>query len=157
MTTLEQQNTKTPKFSLDGKIYLAKCVKCYDADTIHAVIKFHDTYTRFCCRLLGIDTAEIRSRDPEEKIYARGSRDYLRDLILDKFIIIKCGNFDKYGRLLIHLYTTTQQKETDQTPEIEMEKLTWETSVNQKLVTDGHAYQYGGGTKRKFKDWVPSN
>ena len=149
MSTLLQQSCKTPKFSLEDGVYLAKCVKCYDADTIHVVIKYKDTYTRFCCRLLGIDTAEIRSKDPDEKIFAKGSRDYLRDLILDKLVVIKCGVFDKYGRLLIHLYSTTCQEET----ELEKIGLVWEDSLNYQLVTQGHAYQYGGGTKLKFKEW----
>ena len=149
MSTLLQQSCKTPKFSLEDGVYLAKCVKCYDADTIHVVIKYKDTYTRFCCRLLGIDTAEIRSKDPDEKIFAKGSRDYLRDLILDKLVVIKCGVFDKYGRLLIHLYSTNCQEET----ELENIGLAWEDSLNYQLVTQGHAYQYGGGTKLKFKEW----
>ena len=149
MSTLLQQSCKTPKFSLEDGVYLAKCVKCYDADTIHVVIKYKDTYTRFCCRLLGIDTAEIRSKDPDEKIFAKGSRDYLRELILDKLVVIKCGVFDKYGRLLIHLYSTNCQDET----ELENIGLAWEDSLNYQLVTQGHAYQYGGGTKLKFKEW----
>lgn len=62
--------------------YLAQCVKCYDADSIHAVIHFHGTPTRFRCRLLGIDTPEIRSKDPAERTHARAARDFLREGIL---------------------------------------------------------------------------
>ena len=104
MSTLLLQTKKTPKFSLKGQSHIAKCVKCYDADSIHVVILLHDVYTKFNCRLLGIDTAELRTKDMEERAFAIKSRDFLRELVLDKLVVISCDNFDKYGRLLINLY-----------------------------------------------------
>ena len=44
---LQETNLKTTKFSLEGEVFLAKCVKCYDADSIHIVIKFNNKLTRF--------------------------------------------------------------------------------------------------------------
>ena len=94
-----------PLFTLHPHRYLAQCVKCYDADSIHAVIHFHGTPTRFRCRLLGIDTPEIRSKDPAERTHARAARDFLREGILGKYVVLSCGDFDKYGRLLVWVHT----------------------------------------------------
>ena len=98
---LTSATDKTPPFSLNGLITNAKCTKCYDADTVHLVFHHQNKLSRWTCRLIGIDSAEIKSKDQEEKKFAIISRDYLKDMILDKIVSIKCGKFDKYGRLLV--------------------------------------------------------
>ena len=156
MTTLLQQTVKTPMFSLKGHQYLAKCVKCYDADTIHVVIKFNNQYSRFCCRLLGIDTAEIRTKNLDEKAHAKKARDYLREIILDKLVTIQCQDFDKYGRLLIYVYRHEEEQTGGDDPYSKIphhEKYNWENSLNCDLVNNKYAYQYDGGTKQKFIEW----
>ena len=165
ITSLLKENVKTPKFSLKGERFIAKCVKCYDADTIHIVIYLNNTFTRFCCRLLEIDTPEIRSKDTSEKKEAKIARDYLRNLILDKLIVISCQEFDKYGRLLIYIYnldnlhtslqTGGDSKETEITSTRckNSQGYTWENSINHHLIEKGHAYHYYGGKKRQFNDW----
>ena len=100
---LEQFNDKTPSLSLNGITTLAKCTKCYDADTVHLVIPYNNGYYRWTCRLEEIDSAEIKSKNKEERIYAMRARDYLKNLILDKIVNVKCGKFDKYGRLLVYI------------------------------------------------------
>jgi endonuclease YncB( thermonuclease family) len=133
---LKECNTKTPKFTLEGYHTSAKCVKCYDADTVHLVFGAPGTNNlyKWNCRLLGIDSAEIRSKDPEEKAYAIKARDYLRELILDKIVDVTCQEFDKYGRVLV---TITHDG----------------INLNEDLVTKKMAYRYDGGTKKSFKDW----
>jgi micrococcal nuclease len=95
----------TPKFAVKGK-YMAKCVKVYDGDTITVAIVPFDGFTpcKFNCRCLRYNTAEIRTKDVEEKKKAIVSRDYLRGLILDKIIEIDVVDEDKYGRLLIEVF-----------------------------------------------------
>jgi micrococcal nuclease len=131
---LQATTADTPLFSLNGTERRAKCTKCYDADSVHLVFPYGDSMHRWNCRLLGIDSAEIRTKDEKEKVHAKRARDYLRTLILDKVITIHCGTFDKYGRLLGTLYCDG-------------------VNINEHLIEKGHAYAYTGGTKRKFREW----
>ena len=48
-------------FSLSGKTLLGKIVNVYDADTCKIVLdKGDNTLEKYCCRLLGIDTPEMK-------------------------------------------------------------------------------------------------
>ena len=131
---LSNFDDKTPGISLDGVITLAKCTKCYDADTVHLVIPYNKKYYRWTCRLEEIDSAEIKSKNNAERIHAIKSRDYLKELILNKIVQVKCGKFDKYGRLLVYIDINNIQ-------------------INEHLVTHGYAYNYNGGTKIDFDTW----
>ena len=164
--TLAEQTLATPLFTLNGRTYPAKCVKCYDADSIHVVVLLHGAYTRFRCRLKGIDTAELRSKDNDEKAHAVQARDYLKTLIMDKLIVINCYEFDKYGRLLVDVFVdrdvlnalnpalvhggdTTEQQHPlhygggDQ------------VHINHHLIQCGYAYEYRGGRRLTFAEWRP--
>ena len=133
-TKLSECTKKTPAFSLAGLETKAKCVRVYDADSVTLVMSLHGCFYRWPCRLGGIDGAEIRSKDKDEQRFAKASRDYLRSLILDKVVHVKCGKFDKYGRVLVY---------------ITMSGL----DINQHLLDKGYAYKYNGGTKIAFADW----
>jgi endonuclease YncB( thermonuclease family) len=169
-THLMKQNRKTTKFSLNGKIFLAKCVKCYDADTIHVVFHIFNQFSRFTCRLFGIDTAEIKSKDELEKKYAITARDYLRNLILDKLIIIKCGEFDKYGRLLVTLFLVNDTNElhmlggsnndnnNDNNDDNNASTyFNFKESINNQLIMEKFAYNYNGKTKKPFVEWCDTS
>ena len=93
-----RQNTK--KFSFDGQTHQANIVKVYDGDTVTAVFHFHDDYYQFSIRLLGIDTPEIRTKSPSEKILGLQARNFLRSLVLEKIVTLECHKFGKYGRIL---------------------------------------------------------
>ena len=131
---LDNGSLETPLFTLSGLKTEAKCVKCYDADTIHIVIYLNNSLQRFVCRLVGIDSAEIKSKNASEKEAAIKARDYLKEMILDKLINVECGKFDKYGRLLITIIYN-------------------DMNVNEHLVEKKHAYKYDGKTKREFDEW----
>ena len=136
---LETLTTKTNKFSLNGYKTFAKCVHVYDGDTVHVVFKMlssNDCY-KWVIRIMGIDTPEIKSKNTYEKQLAVKARDFLRELILDKFIIIECLDFDKYGRLLGNLYIEGNEK-----------------SISNMMIEKGFAKAYDGGTKVK---WVDGN
>lgn len=135
---LETGSLDTPLFTLEGRNCKAKCVKCYDADTIHIVIYYGNQLQRFVCRLLGIDSAEIRTSNKSEKEHAIKARDYLSNLILNKIIDIKCNKFDKYGRLLITIYYN-------------------DININEQLVQLNYAYEYDGKTKKEFSEWSNTN
>ena len=134
LSILQNSTDKTPIFTLDSKEFNAKCTKCYDADTVHLVFLYNGQLSRWTCRLEGIDSAEIKSNDEQEREFAIKSRDYLKGLILDKIVTIKCGKFDKYGRLLVTINLD-------------------ELNINNHLVKNGYAYSYNGKTKKAFREW----
>jgi endonuclease YncB( thermonuclease family) len=149
MDELKNQTIETPLFSFEGCVFKAKCVKCYDADSIHIVFKYKGEYIRFKCRLLGIDTPELRSKNMKEKQMAKQARDNMREWILDTLLIVKCGEFDKYGRLLVYIYPLDDDI-------IQLgggEGLGYMGSINEKLVEKGMAYHYDGGKKKRFDEW----
>ena len=155
--SLLQQDKNTPLFSLNGSWFEAKCVKCYDADSVHVVFKWNQQFMRFKCRLYGIDSAELRSPYDVEKQVARNARDYLKSLILNKIVLIQCHDFDKYGRLLVSIYTNTIQNPSPKTfggsKTKTMPPPSFSKSVNQQLIDTGYAYAYRGGKKKQFGEW----
>jgi endonuclease YncB( thermonuclease family) len=138
---LIQTNNSIPEFSLDGLIKKCKVVSIYDGDTIKVVFKHFNTLNKWTIRMTGYDSPEIRPRlnieNRTEKIEnAKKSRDYLKNLIMNEnqLVYLKCGKFDKYGRLLGYIYlndpTFTQ------------------TSVNDIMIENNMGYRYNGGAKK---------
>lgn len=97
-------NAVAPYLSLDGEEVHALCVSVYDGDTITVVFPFKGEDYKWRCRLLGINTAEMRGTRGTEKEKAIAARDYVRKVALDKVVRLKLGSFDKYGRLLANVY-----------------------------------------------------
>jgi micrococcal nuclease len=116
--------------------YSAKVISVYDGDTFDAIVDMgFSTSVNIKVRMLGIDTAEIKSKDPEQKEKAIAARDFLRSLILDKKIIIRTAGMEKYGRWLGEIWEFP--KEGEEVTE----------SINDQMVRLGHAKAYFGGTK----------
>jgi endonuclease YncB( thermonuclease family) len=122
---------KINKFTLEGLTKTAKVVKVYDGDTITIVFKHKDEYNKWNCRIYGIDTPEIKSKNPEEKKAAVIARDFLKDLILEKIVTIKCLDFDKYGRLLVNVFYDDK-------------------NVMNTMIENNYGKEYFGGTKEEF-------
>jgi len=134
----------TPEWSLNNKIYKVKVLKVYDGDTIWVAISLLGEINRLKVRLSGIDTPEMKplkskpNRELEIKA-AKKSRDFLADLILNKIIEIKCGKWDKYGRLLATLFI--------------YQKTLWDLTkinINQLMIDNDLAIHYDGGCKTNF-------
>ena len=128
-------NNKVELFSLEGQEHLAKVVDVYDGDTIKCVFPIHNTLYRWNCRLSGVDTPEIRTRCSIEKKHGYKVRDYLRDKILNKMVYVQCNDFDKYGRLLVNI-------------------LYDDCIINDWLIQNDYAFQYDGGTKQSWSDYL---
>ena len=134
-------NNDTPLFSLEGSFVKCKVVNVYDGDTCKVVFPLNGEIYRWNVRLTGYDTPEMRpprsqeNRDEEIKA-AYLARDFLKSKVMneEQLVYIKCGEFDKYGRLLGTLFL----EEND------------EVSVNDLMIENGHGYAYDGGTKKKF-------
>jgi endonuclease YncB( thermonuclease family) len=116
------------KFSLQGLEFDARVVSVYDGDTITVIFKMnpYSEYYKWNCRLIGIDTPELKTGNHKEE--GIRARDFLREKILDKVVRIKCGDFDKYGRLLVQVF----QDNVD---------------INALMIDSGNAKAYFGGKK----------
>lgn len=81
-------------------------VKVVDGDTVHIAFPDHDgNLVRICCRLMGLDTAEIHSRDPVERRAAQCGKQHLETLTQqnEPLHVRLEPRADKYGRWLATL------------------------------------------------------
>ena len=125
------------KKKLDKHNYSAKLVRVVDGDTADAMIDLgFDTWVKKRIRFYGVDAWESRTRNLEEKKKGLAAKAYVKDLLENsddgKFSIISHG-VGKYGRVLGELFVKGH-----------------ETSVNELLKENGHAYEYHGEKKKVF-------
>jgi endonuclease YncB( thermonuclease family) len=113
-------------------------VSVYDGDTCTIVFRlFNDPEQRlvkFKARLIGVDTAEMKGTDGHVKELAIKARDFIRENTIGKSRV-KCifsKEMDKYGRLLVRLFTSDG------------------VCLNDELIKMGLAKDYSGGTKEKW-------
>lgn len=118
-----------PLFSFDGIQTYAKIYDVYDGDSVKIIFEHNGKLIKYKCRLYGIDTPEIRTRDKQEKELGFIARDFLRSCILDKVLKVDLLEFDKYGRLLIKIYNKNNQ------------------SISDIMIQQEYAKPYFGGTK----------
>ena len=133
-------DNKIKMFSFEGKIKKGKCVNVYDGDTIKIVFPLQGELYRWNCRLTGIDTPELRTKNKKEKKFGYEVRDKLREKILNKMVSIKCGEFDKYGRLLGEIFIESDSQSGGGEKN--------NKSVNDWLIESGYAFKYDGGKKK---------
>lgn len=125
----------------DPYIYRIKSVlKVVDGDTIDADIDLgFDISLTKRIRLAGIDTPESRTTDVKEKALGLEVKTWLKErLMFAKDILIKTelpDSTEKYGRIIGHLYVNGE-----------------EVSINNQMISDGYAWEYDGGTKKKDFD-----
>lgn len=118
----------TPSFSLENQEFDAKIIKVYDGDTVTVALCYNNKFYKFNCRLLGIDTPELKSKVEHEKILAENAKNFLVDCINDKKVRIETGKWDKYGRLLVVVFINN-------------------ININSLMVQRGFAKEYDGKTK----------
>lgn len=85
-------------------IRFGKVVKVYDGDTFTIAFVWEGKVYRHTIRVHGIDCPEIRSDDPNEKKLAIFAREKIRTLIYNKMVRVECLKYDKYGRVLAHVF-----------------------------------------------------
>ncbi len=112
-----------------------------DGDTIDVTIDLgFDLYKTERVRVAGVDTPEKRTRDLEEKALGLDATYWMKENLEgavagDDDLIIRTelvGGMGKYGRLLGWLYIGDA-----------------EVSLNEKMIEQGYAWAYDGGTKQK--------
>ena len=121
----------TEYFNFENQTKPCRIVDVYDGDTITVIFEvFQNQSYKFRIRLAGIDTPEIRGGTAVTKdlgLNAKnrvislitghqygggGGRPEVRDL-LNTFVYtatLKCGKFEKYGRLLAEVYLPNMEK-----------------------------------------------
>ena len=124
----------TAKFGFEGQIKLCKCVKVIDGDSINIIMNSNSKFYVINCRLDNIDTAELKSKNSEEKMVALQGKEYVKTRLLNKIFKIRCEKFDKFGRLLITIFYKND-------------------TLNNELIRQNLAYEYKGKKKREFNDW----
>ena len=112
----------------------AKIISVYDGDTVKAIFPLNGVLYKWNCRLIGIDTPEVRTSHKLEKKYGYIVRDHLRNKILNKVVQLKCGDLDKYGRLLVTIFCENNT-----------------CDVNNWLINNKYALPYDGGRKKSWK------
>jgi endonuclease YncB( thermonuclease family) len=162
---IELQNIKCDdidEFTLNNIKTVCKVVDIYDGDTCKIVLIIKNMLYKFNCRLLGLDTPEMKPSFKKinrelEISNAYKSRNRLIQLsttctididstmtkqdckkMLDsntKIITVFCHEFDKYGRLLISLYNNEENHVI---------------SYNDTLISEGFAKKYDGKHKDGF-------
>ena len=115
--------------------------KVVDGDTIDVTIDLgFDLYKKERVRIAGVDTPEKRTRDLEEKELGLDATNWMKENLEgaidgDDELTIRTelkGGVGKYGRLLGWLYVGDEQ-----------------VSLNEQMITEGYAWDYDGGTKKK--------
>ena len=127
---------ETLQFSIPIKS--GRVIKVYDGDSITIAAKLpfdNSTLYRFSVRLNGIDTPEIKGKNADEKEAAKQARDALSNLILNKNIILKNVDNEKYGRVLADVYLD-------------------ELHINEWLIKERYAVRYDGGAKKSPESWL---
>ena len=123
---------------MDKHIYSAKLVRVVDGDTADAMIDLgFNVWVKNRIRFMGVDAWESRTRNKEEKVKGLAAKAYVKDILENsdegKFLL-KSHGVGKYGRVLGELFVKGQ-----------------ESSVNELLKENGHAYEYHGEKKKIFK------
>jgi endonuclease YncB( thermonuclease family) len=127
----------------------ARLLETHDGDTIKVAIVEGGKAQQFTVRVLGVDTPEVRSKDPAEKAAGIRARNFVAGWALpDRFSVdgvyseqelkaayadtpvmleVDFKGTDKYGRGLASVY-----------------KPGCGTSLSDLLIANGHAVEYGG-------------
>ena len=129
---MKLEPTDIPKFSFEGIEKNARIYKVYDGDTCTLLFRWKKQNINISCRIFGIDTPELRTKNLKEKKAGYEAKKFLQGLILEKILRVKFSKNGKYGRPLIEIFLPNGQ------------------SISDIMISNGYAKPYFGGTKDKF-------
>lgn len=135
-------------YSLEGRRLSAKVVDVYDGDTIRVVFRggaYDGPLVQYRARMAGYDSPELHPRRAAagrvaEAAAGRAAKEALAGCVLGRCVALRCGPFDKYGRLLVTVYAPLGD---DQNPGARATN----TNINEWMVAHGHGVPYDGGAK----------
>jgi endonuclease YncB( thermonuclease family) len=133
---IKWEDTVEFTFPISGGIV----IKVYDADTITIASKLpynESPLYRLSVRLNGIDTPEMKGKGvtDEEKEAAKTARDFVSNLVFNKFVRLENIQTEKYGRILADVFVG-------------------DIHLNELLIKQRYAFKYDGGTKIKPTSWT---
>ncbi len=102
---------------------------------------------------MGIDTWESRTRDLDEKKKGLAAKARNKELLeAGVFKIVSFGT-GKFGRVLGEIFVSPDAvgHEVAESVDRSSDGL---VSINDILINEGHAYEYGGGKKKDFKEEI---
>ena len=113
--------------------YSAEVTRVVDGDTVDAFVDLgFDMHSKQRVRLYGINTPEVRTRDKAEKKAGLAAMARLQEMLRESknkcVIKTRLDRKGKYGRVLGVLYVD-------------------DCDLNAKLIKEGHAKKYYGGTR----------
>jgi endonuclease YncB( thermonuclease family) len=115
-----------------------RVIKVHDGDTITIASYLsnvdNNIVYRFSVRLLGIDSAELKTHSFVEKEEAIHARDMLYSKVFGKIVTLKKVSIEKYGRLLADVYLD-------------------DIHINQWMIDKKLAVPYDGKTKHRPSEW----
>jgi endonuclease YncB( thermonuclease family) len=135
-TDIKWEDTVEFTFPIKG----GRVIKVYDADTITIASKLpydESPMYRLSVRLNGIDTPEMKGKGilDDEKEAAKNARDFVSNLVLNKYVRLENIESEKYGRILADVYIGN-------------------VNLNEILLKERYAIKYDGGTKIKPNSWL---
>jgi endonuclease YncB( thermonuclease family) len=135
------QSTLGKDFSFAGRRFLAKVVDVYDGDTVRVCFFYRGELVQYRARMAGYDSPEMKppKADPNreaEKAAAVAARAALAEKAGGKLVYIECGEFDKYGRLLITAFAQAGARNGE--------------NINAWMLACGHGVPYDGGRKPPY-------
>lgn len=135
-------------FSYDGMVVNGRVVSVYDGDTLRIVFRYRGELQQHNCRMLGYDSPEMKppsaNKNRElEKDAALVAKATLEARTINQLIKVECHGFDKYGRILVVLYTR-------RTGCLFFGCGHKGYNINQYMIENGFGVPYDGGTKAPF-------
>ena len=161
---LSKSDSTTKLFSLAGLKTYCRLVSLHDLDTISVVFPFQgrDVH-KINCRVVGVDSPEMTSKDPIVKAWAVKARNRMLSLIAPgvfevdgsyakkdierllaenvSMLYIHAYEYEKYGRLLVDLFLDDSVADRGDT-------------LQAICIREGYAKSYYGKTK---SEWVPDD
>lgn len=155
LSTRTKKNTEP--FTFNNMLFICKVIDVYDGDTVTIAFKhpMSKGFNSMKIRMYGYDSPEMkpplarRNRDQEKKD-AIVARDALREKVLNKIVLVYCGRFDLYGRLLATIYTLTglDEKTIYSLSLDDLHELVKKNNVNEWMLLQKYGWEYTGGTRK---------
>jgi endonuclease YncB( thermonuclease family) len=162
----------TPRFTLQKRTLLCKCIDVYDGDTCTLAVFINDSDPvpyAFHTRMLGYDSPELKSKDQVEKDEGKKCREVLKSLIFDKMVVVVFGDEhgkkeDKFGRQLATIFVRSKEgngatlcgyllPETSPALPADVGTTSEMFNVNRFMIDNVCCYPYQGEKKRDFSEY----
>lgn len=142
-----------PEFQIAG-VRRARLLETHDGDTMKVAIVLRGKVIKVAVRLLGVNTPEVRTKNPEEKSAGVAARDFVAAWALPKRMHVG-GRYTeaalKEAYAETHVMLDVDFQGTDKFGGRYLGRVYLRGEcLNDLLISSGHAVAYDGGTKAAF-------